>query len=222
MTTKKKHFRVYLPTIIGGLIVLVIAVFIIRAISNIEDKPEKKERTIQKITLTKPPPPPPPPPKVEKPPEPEIEEQVEKAPEPEPEPEPLPDVAEPPPGDLGLDAEGSAGSDGFGLAARKGGKGLLGGGAGGDPFAWYGGIIKSDILEILSEHDALREKGYTAIIKLWLAPDGTVQRFELAKGSNDPDIDQLINTLLSKYRKVNEPLPPGMEQPVKLRITSRL
>ncbi|WP_052700215.1 hypothetical protein [Methylocucumis oryzae] len=84
---------------------------------------------------------PPPPPKVEKPPEPEVKNEVEQ-PEPEPE-EPLPDVAdEPPPGDLGLDAEGTAGSDGFGLAARKGGRGLLGGGGGGDPYAWYGGLIK--------------------------------------------------------------------------------
>jgi protein TonB len=135
----------------------------------------------------------------------------------------MPDVAdEPPPGDLGLDAEGSAGSDGFGLAARKGGKGLLGGGGGGDPYAWYGTIIKNDILDILSEHEELRRKGYTAIIKLWLDTDGTVQRFELAKGSNDSEIDGLINQLVSRYKKVNEPLPPGMEQPLKLRISSRI
>jgi len=221
MTTKKKHFRVYLPSIIGGLILLAVTVLIVRAISNMEDKPEKKERTIQKITLTKPPPPPPPPPKVEKPPEPQMEEKVEQ--EPEPEPEEMPDVADaPPPGDLGLDAEGSAGSDGFGLAARKGGKGLLGGGGGGDPNAWYGGIIKNDILDILSEHEELRIKGYTAIVKLWVEADGTISRFELAKGSNDSEIDELINQLLTKYKKVNEPLPVGMEQPIKLRITSKI
>ncbi|MDD5271854.1 MAG: TonB C-terminal domain-containing protein [Methylovulum sp.] len=221
MTTKKKHFRVYLPTIIGGVILLVATVFIIRAIGKMEDKPEKKERTIQKITLTKPPPPPPPPPKVEKPPEPQMEEKIEEAPEPEP--EEMPDVADaPPPGDLGLDAEGSAGSDGFGLAARKGGKGLLGGGGGGDPFAWYGGIIKNDILDILSEHEELRRKGYTATVKFWVEADGSIKRFELAKGSNDSEIDELINRLLSQYKKINEPLPPGMEQPIKLRITSKI
>jgi protein TonB len=221
MTTKKKNFRVYLPTIIGGIILLVLTGFIIHAISNMEEKPEKKEHKEQHITILKPPPPPPPPPKVEKPPEPEVEEKVEQAPEPEP--EEMPEAAnEPPPGDLGLDAEGSAGSDGFGLAARKGGKGLLGGGGGGDPYAWYGGVIKNDILDILSEQEELRSKGYTAIIKLWLNTDGSVQRFELAKGSNDTEIDELINRLLSKYRKVNEPLPPGMEQPIKLKITSRI
>ncbi|TAL44318.1 MAG: energy transducer TonB, partial [Methylovulum sp.] len=141
----------------------------------------------------------------------------------EPEPEEIPDVAdEPPPGDLGLDAEGSAGSDGFGLAARKGGKGLLGGGGGGDPYAWYGGIIKNDILDILSEQEELRRKGYSAIIKVWVDTDGSIKRFELARGSNDAEIDELLNRLLSKYRKVNEPLPPGMEQPIRLKITSRI
>jgi protein TonB len=221
MTTKKKHFRVYLPKIIGGIILLAVIGFIINAISNIEEKPEKKERKMQRVTLTKPPPPPPPPPKVEKPPEPEVQEKIEQAPEPEP--EEMPDVPDaPPPGDLGLDAEGSAGSDGFGLAARKGGKGLLGGGGGGDPYAWYGGIIKNDILDILSEHEELRRKGYTAIIKFWVEADGSIARFEMAKGSNDSDIDQLINRLLNQYKRINEPLPPGMEQPIKLRITSKI
>ena len=130
--TKQQRFRRYLPSIAGGLILIVLIGFIIHFISNIKDKPEKKERKIQAISLTKPPPPPPPPPKVEKPPEPEPEEKIE---QPEPEPEDIPDVAdEPPPGDLGLDAEGTAGSDGFGLAARKGGRGLFGGG--GNPFSW--------------------------------------------------------------------------------------
>lgn len=217
--TEKKHFRVYLPTIIGGLLLLVVIGVIVKFISNQEEKPAKKERKIQTITLAQPPPPPPPPPKVEKPPEPEVEKVEEKL---EPEPEPLPDVADqPPPGDLGLDAEGSAGADGFGLAARKGGQGLLGGG-GGDPYAWYAGLVKNDILDLLSEQEELRRKGYTAIVKIWIEGDGSVGRLELAKGSNDAEIDQLLNRQLAKFRKIQEPLPPGMEQPIQLRITSRV
>lgn len=186
-------------------------------IANIKDKPEKKERKIQAISVMKPPPPPPPPPKVDKPPEPEpeIEKQVE------PEPEEIPDVAdEAPPRDLGLDAEGTAGSDGFGLAARKGGKGLFGGG--GNPFSWYGKKASNDIQDILSESEDLRRKGYTAIIKLWVEADGSIKRFELARGSNDAQIDDLLTKLLAKYRKIDEPPPPGMEQPIKLKITSRI
>lgn len=196
---------------------MVVIGLIANFIANIKDKPEKKERKIQAISVMKPPPPPPPPPKVDKPPEPEpeIEKQVE------PEPEEIPDVAdEAPPGDLGLDADGTAGSDGFGLAARKGGKGLFGGG--GNPFSWYGKKASTDIQDILSESEDLRRKGYTAIIKLWVEADGSIKRFELARGSNDAQIDDLLTKLLAKYRKIDEPPPPGMEQPIKLKITSRI
>lgn len=222
MTKRKKNrLLAHLPMVLGALILLGSIGAIIHLISNMENKPAKKERKVQMISLDKPPPPPPPPPKVEKPPEPELKEELHE--EVEQEPEDLPDVSdEPPPGDLGLDAEGSAGSDGFGLAARKGGKGLLGNGAGGDPYAWYGAIIKNDILDILSEREELRRKGYTAVIKMWIDTDGSIKRFELARGSNDSEIDDLLNQLLSKYRRVNEPLPPGMEQPIRLKITSRI
>jgi periplasmic protein TonB len=215
--TKKQRFRNHFPSIAGGILLLVVIGLIANFIANIKDKPEKKERKIQAISVMKPPPPPPPPPKVDKPPEPEpeIEKQVE------PEPEEIPDVAdEAPPGDLGLDADGTAGSDGFGLAARKGGKGLFGGG--GNPFSWYGKKASTDIQDILSESEDLRRRGYTAIIKLWVEADGSIKRFELARGSNDAQIDDLLTKLLAKYHKIDEPPPPGMEQPIKLKITSRI
>jgi protein TonB len=215
----KKHFRVYVPKIIGGLILLAAIVYVVKIISDfIAEKPVKHEQKIQPVTLFKPPPPPPPPPKVEEPPpEPEVEEKIN---EPEPEPEPLPDVPDQQPaGDTGLDAEGTAGSDAFGLVGRKGGRGLLGGG---NPYAWYAGTIKDSLLNILSGRDELRKKSYSAVVKIWLNPNGTVARYELARGSNDPEIDNLLNKLLAKFRKANEPPPEGMEQPIKLKISSRL
>ncbi len=219
--SNNKHFRVYIPKIIGGLILLVALVYVFKVISGfVGEKPAKHEKKIQPIALFKPPPPPPPPPpKVEQPPEPEVQEKIE---EPEPDPEPLPDVPdEQPAADTGLDAEGTAGTDAFGMVGRKGGKGLLGGG-GGSPFAWYAGTIKDSLVDILSEHDDLRRKSYSAIVKIWLNPDGSVTRFELSRGSNDPDIDKLLNKLLGKFKKAKEAPPPGMEQPVKLKISSRL
>ncbi len=217
--TQKKHFRVYVPRIIGGLLVVLAIFYVVKVIVGfINEKPAKNEKKIQPITLMKPPPPPPPPPKVEKPPEPEIKEKIE---EPEPEPEPMPDTPpdEAPARDLGLDAEGTAGSDGFGLAARKGGNGLFGGG---NPFAYYGGLVKNEILRELSNHDELRRKGYTAIVKVWLKSDGSVERIEMAKGSNDAEIDQILSRSLDKLKKVAEPPPPGMQQPIKLKISSRV
>ncbi|WP_347988582.1 energy transducer TonB [Methylomonas sp. AM2-LC] len=215
----KKRFRVYVPRIIGGVLAAIAVFFVVKLIVGfINDKPTKNEKKIQPITLLKPPPPPPPPPKVETPPPPEVKQKID---EPEPEPEPLPDTPpdEAPARDLGLDAEGSAGSDGFGLAARKGGTGLFGGG---DPYKYYGGIVKNEILSLLSNHDELRRKGYTAIVKLWLKSDGTVDRVELVKGSNDNEIDEILTRLLERFKKVAEPPPPGMQQPIKLKISSRV
>jgi periplasmic protein TonB len=212
--TEKHYFRSYLPSIVGGLILVVVIGLMVYFISNIKEKPEKKERKIQAISLSKSPPPPPPPPKVEKPPEPEPEQKIEE--QPELEPEEIPDVGdEAPPGDLGLDAEGTAGTDGFGLAARKGGKGLFGGG---NPFAWYGNSIKNDISALLADKESLRRKDYTAIIKVWVEADGSIKRVELAKGTNDAEIDALLAKEISKY-KANAP-PPGLEQPIKLKIKS--
>ncbi|MDD2739152.1 MAG: TonB C-terminal domain-containing protein [Methylomonas lenta] len=215
--SEKKHLRVYVPRIIGGLLAVIVLYFFIKMVGGfLDNKKEKPERKIQPITLMKPPPPPPPPPKVEKPPEPEIE----KIEEPEPEPEPLPDTPdEAPARDLGLDAEGSAGSDGFGLAARKGGTGLFGGG---NPYAWYGGIVKNQLVNLLSGRDELRRKGYTAIVKIWLKSDGSVERIELHRGSNDAEIDDILTRTLNKLTRVAEVPPPGMQQPIKLKITSRI
>jgi len=217
--TKKKHFRAYAPSIVGALILLIVIGFIVYFISNIKQEPVKKERKIQAISLSKPPPPPPPPPKVEKAPEPEPEE-IEKTPEPEPEPEELPDVAdEAPPGDLGLDAEGAAGGDGFGLVGRKGGKGLLGGGGGGSPFAAYHRQIANEIQNLLSEDDDIMYKEFTATVKAWLDADGSIKQIELVKSTSDPEINKAINRDLRKIKKISEPPPPGFESPVELKIT---
>lgn len=219
MSQSKKHWRVYVPRIVGAVLAAIAVFFIVKTIMGfIDNKPAKREKKIQTISLMKPPPPPPPPPKVEKPPEPEIKEKIV---EPDPEPEPIPDTPdEAPARDLGLDAEGTAGSDGFGLTARKGGNGLFGGG--GNPFAYYGGLVKNDIVNLLNNRDELRRKAYTAIVKVWLKPDGTVERIELSKGSNDAEIDDILNRSLDKLKKVAEPPPPGMQQPIKLKITSRV
>lgn len=216
--SKRKNWKVHLPKIIGGVIGAILVALIIYGISNFkQDSDERPQKKIQPITLLKPPPPPPPPPpKVEKPPEPEIEEKV---PEPDPEPENLPDVDDAPPADsLGLDADGSAGSDGFGLAARKGGRGLLSG----NPNAWYGNIVKNQLQVVISEVDDLRRTRYTATVRIWVDRQGNVTRFELVRGSNDARIDDKLQMTLAKLKRINQAPPAGMKQPIKFRITNRI
>ena len=50
---------------------------------------------------------------------------------------------------LGVDAEGSAGGDAFGLAARRGGADLIGG-TGSAPYAWYTNRMRDEIKDRLA------------------------------------------------------------------------
>src|SRR5512134_2417325 len=118
MSQKQSHHKLIAGIVLGA-VGLGIVAGAARAI--LSDKPAPAKMVVQEVKILRAPPPPPP----EEPPPPPPEE-VD-VPEPEPQPEPTPSD-EPPPGELGLDAEGAAGSDGFGLAARPGGRDLVGSG----------------------------------------------------------------------------------------------
>ncbi len=139
--------------------------WLIRSFISGEPPPQKK--VAQEIHIIRPPPeelPPPPPP----PPEEEVD-----VPDPptEPEPDPTPSNEPPPSEILGLDAEGGAGADGFGLAARKGGRDLLA--SGGSAFSWYAGLLKNEILDRLQEENRARSGAYSVLVRVWVRPDGT-------------------------------------------------
>jgi len=200
---------VLLTTTLGSAAVYYIKQFI----SSPPPVPKKVVQTVQLIR------PPPPPPQIEKPPEPpKVEE--EKIPEPE---QPTPDTPsnEPPAGDrLGLDAEGGAGSDAFGLVGNKGGRSLLA--SGGDRFAWYGSALKDDLLSYLSEHPDIRQRAYSVNVRLWLDGKGGVTRVALSSSTGDHDLDRELQTLLGSMQKVAQAPPADMPQPVQIRIVSRL
>jgi protein TonB len=180
----------------------------------IESPAPQLKRVVQQVQLIRPPPPP-----IERPPEPpKVDE--EKIPEPE---QPPPETAsdQPPPGDqLGLDAEGGAGGDSFGLLARKGGRDLLA--SGGDRFAWYAGALKDDLLSFLSEHPDIRQRAYSVNVRLWLDGKGAVTRVALSSSTGDHNLDRALQSLLGSMDKVAQAPPEDMPQPVQIRIVSRL
>ena len=206
------------PVIGGVLMLVVIGAMGYAALNSLGGTAAPEPPAIQQISLVQPPPPPPPPPKMEEPPPPEIEE-VEV---PEPEPEPVADntaADEPLPGDdLGLDADGVAGADGFGLRAKKGGRGLIGGG---DPNRWYAGVIQSDLQNWLAEIEDIRKGRYAAVVKIWIADDGAVESAELEKSTGDSGLDAAIERALGAGFRISRSPPEDMPQPVRLRITSR-
>ncbi|MDD5034370.1 MAG: energy transducer TonB [Methylococcaceae bacterium] len=214
----KKHLLLrYLPLAVGVILVIAIAIGVF-LLKDLFQKPVQTKKQVQQITVVQPPPPPPPPP-VQKPPEPEIKE--EKIEEPEPEPEPEPEQAEePPPGeDLGVDAEGGAGSDAFGLVGKKGGHGLLGGG-GGNAIIYYGQQLQREISETLQRNldDAARGKKYSVIANIWVGTDGSISRAELNGSSGSPEADEALRKALANLRLQLKAPPANMPQPVKIRI----
>ncbi|EIC28277.1 MULTISPECIES: energy transducer TonB family protein [Methylomicrobium] len=220
----RKQWLKRLPMIIGGVLALLIAVGVYW-IQGLFEKPLQPKKQIQQITVIQPPPPPPPPPE-QKPPEPEPEPEKVPEPEPEEEPPPEPDEAEQPPGEeLGVDAEGGAGSDGFGLVGKKGGRGLLGG-SGGSAILWYGGQVKRRLegeIQTLLAGSPAGKAAYSVLLNVWVGADGRVSRAELASGSGKSDIDQSIRSALPKLRFALSKAPPeNMPQPLKIKVTSRI
>src|SRR5579862_3247431 len=172
MAPRRKH----LPLIIACLTVSGVgggAFALIRSFINSAPAPTKQ--VVQEIHIIRPPPPPPDQP----PPPPPPEEEKVNIPDPQQEPDPTPSNEPPPSDQLGLDAEGTAGSDEFGLAGHKGGRDLLG--TGGSAFAWYGGLIKNEILDRLGSEPKVRKGAYSAIVQVWVRSDGTIERVGFKK-----------------------------------------
>jgi TonB family protein len=168
------------------------------------------EQVVQMIRPLPPPPeaPPPPPPPPDK-----VEEQL---PPDQPDPEP---AAADNSQQLGLDADASAGGDGFGLVARKGGADLLG--TGSAIFGHYTSMLKDAILEALSDNPKARRGSYAVIVRIWVAADGRIERIALAQGSGRTDLDSDIQQALGRMSRVSESPPLEMPQPVTLKIVSR-
>src|SRR5215469_15598341 len=129
------------PVIIGMVTVVTCGVGAVALVrSYLKGAPAAPKQVIQEVHLIRPPPPPP---DLPPPPPPPPEEKVVDVHQPD-KPDPTPSN-DPPPGEqLGLDADGTAGGDAFGLLGNKGGRELIGGG-GGSVYAWYAGLLKNEI-----------------------------------------------------------------------------
>lgn len=209
----ESRVRKWLPLAGAAAVVLALGGLGVFLVQRMGGTSAPQQPLVQQVSLVMPPPPPPPPPQQELE-EPEVEELDIQ------EPEPIADDnAEAPAEDLGLDAEGVAGSDAFGLKARKGGRGLLGGG---DPFAWYAGVLQRDLQKALSDDAEIRGQGdYAIVVSIFLSKDGYIERTELESGSNRPELDSALKRALTGGIRVSREPPEDLPQPIRLRISSR-
>lgn len=216
MAARRKKKR-YLPVVVVGLCVITVGAGVytlLRAFLNEPLGPPKQ--AIEQIHIIRQPPPPPPnqPPPPPPPPEQKIDIPQPKAP-------PAPTTADQPPpsAQLGLDTTGNAGSDAFGLLARQGGRDLLAG-SGGNVYAWYAGVLKGDILNLLQDDPALRKGVYTASFRLWLRNDGTVTRIRLARSTGSQARDKELEKKLAEFTRSSQAPPAGTPEPITIRIVT--
>ena len=199
------------------------AAIAVMAMSFLTEGKSKKRNVVHQISILRPPPPPPPPKPEEK--QPEIEKEEVKLPEPDEAPEPQQADAPPAGQELGVDAQGTGTGDSFGLVGKPGGKDIttIGDGGGGNraQFGFFAGLLQQHFTEQFNRNDKLKSRDYKVVIKVWLRPDGGVQRFELAGSSGSEDTDAAIRTALSQMTPLAESPPADMPQPVRLRVTSR-
>ena len=215
MSSKPGKWRRRAPPIAGAALIAVVTGLLVWLVRYMVSQHGTPQRVVeQRITMLRPPPPPPEAPTPPPPPE-KVEQPIEP-----PAPQQAPEQADNAPSEqLGLDADGAAGSDGFGLAARKGGRDLVGSGTG--AFVWYTTLVKDSVLQALSDDGRIRKGSYQVNVRLWLAADGRVERVALASSTGDRARDSAIESALQKLGRVREAPPLEMPQPITLRIVSR-
>jgi hypothetical protein len=192
--------------LLAGAVVLLLAGGVYGIVNLVlSPPPPRMKQVVHEISLLPPPPPP-----IEQPP-PQVKEEVLI-----PEPQPVVQDDAPPPGDLGLDADGN-GSDGFQLRARKGARGLLEGGA----FSAFANYIQESIYKTLAGNKKVRNANYVVTVKLWLGQDGRIERYELANSTGNTEVDSSIKVALARVGSLGNEMPPGLPQPVRLQIVSR-
>lgn len=213
MSNAIRRYRPVLLIIVGVATVMVALGWFVWTGMHAVTKPDRK--VAQQVQIIRPPPLP----EIKEEPPPEVKEEVKL-----PRAEETPDTPDnqPPAGDqLGLDAEGGAGGDAFGLLGRKGGRDLLAG-SGTDRYSWYANILKSILVERLSENRSIRRSRYSVTVRMWVKTDGRVDRVAIDSGTGDKELDKRIETAFALIGRVAEAPPADLPQPVRLRLVNRI
>ncbi|MEI6825203.1 MAG: TonB C-terminal domain-containing protein [Desulfuromonadales bacterium] len=233
--TKKASYQNFLVPGAIGLVFLLAIGFLVKVVLS-DSAPRQKER-ISRVTLLKPPP------EVkEKLPEPEVPKDIPKESmstpveiaQPQDQAQDQQDAA-PAGADLGVEGDGAAGSDGFGLTAKKKGTGrdvTLGGGGGGGlnrlalmaKYGWYTSKVQEEIKKQMRkqfDQDGGIPKGkYQTTVKILLDAKGAVVKYQILALSGNDRVDEALKGSLPGFR-ISQPPPEGMPSGMTVRIVSQ-
>lgn len=198
---------------------------------------EKRRPQATSVTLLKPPPPPTP---KEKPPEPEPEirrerkmreEILDAGPQRDAPSKASPENDKPVGKNLGVDAEGGAGSDSFGLVGNRGGASLIGGGGTGGggrglmaKYGWYAQIVQDDIRgrmqKVLDQDGGMPKDKTSSVVKVVLNERGVVVEYRITSPSGNERFDRAIKQALERLT-LRQPPPEGMPRSMNIRVAAQ-
>ncbi|HVN72133.1 MAG TPA: TonB C-terminal domain-containing protein [Desulfomonilia bacterium] len=213
--------------VISGIVIVVLVGLGATMVKMVLTEDKVRHKAVHNVTLLKPPPPH----KLEKLPEPEMKQEKPKENqmvEQQDVQDSKSDKNEPPPGDqLGLDAEGGAGGDAFGLVGRKGGRSLVGSDPnGGGPqsllqrYAWYNRSISDEIHKVFAR-GSIPSGNLETVVVLQLDDNGNLVRYRIYKSSGSEQMDSAVTRALGLIKKFSEPPPEGMPKVLRVEISSR-
>lgn len=238
---KKKKKSSWQSWMVSGSLVLVLlgAIGFVVRIFLSDDGPRKKP-SFTMVTLLKPPPP-----EVkEKPPEPETPKEAPKeslstpidAPPPQNQAQNDSQDDSPPAGDtLSVEGDGSAGSNAFGLGAKRPGTGrdiTIGGSGGGGmnrlamltKYGWYTSKVQEEIKKQFKkrmENGGGVPKGkYEITLKVLLDSQGVIKKYKIVASSGNEMLDKALKASLPEL-KISQAPPEGMPPLITLRIVSQ-
>ena len=163
------------------------------------------------LIATVPPPPPPPPPKQQPEPEKKVIEQQKTVEQPK--------QTDNAPKPVTINGPAQAGSDAFNVGAGSGG-GDVGSGSGiGD--ASYTRYLGTALQQSIQNDDHVNHLVFTADMEVWVDPNGRITRASVLKTSGDHSIDQDLVAALENMPALDEPPPPTLEFPQRVRIEGR-
>lgn len=86
----------------------------------------------------------------------------------------------------------------------------------------YSRLLQRHIQEALTHDNAVKRADYVVVVRIWLTPEGAIQKAELGDSSGDKDMDAALQNALSALKAMHERPPANMPQPVRLRISNRM
>jgi TonB family protein len=162
------------------------------------------------VIATLPPPPPPPPPK---------QQEVEKKVIEQQKPVEQPRQADNSPKPVTINGPAQAGNDAFNVGAGSGGGDVGSGGGIGE--ASYTHYLGSALQQTIQNDDRVNHLVFTADMAVWVDPNGRVTRAKVLKTSGDNSVDQNLLAVLESMPALDEPPPPTLPFPQRVRIEGR-